>query len=566
MKHFNKIKEWFFNQRYLYFLFVLILMVPNVFLFYTESMSIVTRVAFILLPLSVYMILMVASRKPGVMIWVLLPMLVFGAFQLVLLNLFGESIIASDMFLNVFTTNSGEALELLNKLIPAIVGVCLLYIPTLVLGICSIRLPEELTGRFRRRIVSYAACLFVVGLAFAGLSRWHNSEFRVHLHIFPANIFYNMKMAVDSFRRSNAYEETSREFKFHSKSSHNPEQREIYILVIGETGRAHNWGIYGYERNTTPLLQQTSGLIHFTDMVTQSNATHKSVPMLLSLACAENFEQIYHQKSIVSAFREAGFRTAFFSNHLPNHSFIDYFADEADRRIYLKKDTVETYNPHDKELVKLVYNEIERGDRKLFIVLHSYGSHFNYQERYPRENAYFMPDTVQNISKKIRDKLLNAYDNSIRYTDRFLYDLIQCLQKENAITALIYSADHGEDILDDKRQHFLHASPVPTYYQLHVPSFLWISSVYNSVYPDIYTQVQANSKHPVTTNIIFHTMLSVGGVETPFRNDSLSVASEKFIVTPRCYLNDHNLPRRLNRIRLKKEDIEMFRKSHMVYP
>ena len=566
MKHFNEIKKWFENQKHLYFLFVVVLMVPNAFLFFTETMSVFTRVAFVLLPLAIYTAVMAAVRKPGIMIWVLLPMLVLGAFQLVLLYLFGEAIIATDMFLNLFTTNSGEALELLDKLAPAIAGVCLLYLPTLALGVCSIRLPGVLDGHFRKRMLGYAAGLFLTGTVFAGLARWQDSSFRIQLHIFPANVFYNMKLAVRSFEKSCAYHETSRDFRFHAQSSRSPGEREIYILVIGETGRADNWGLYGYGRNTTPGLGKMPRLTHFTDLVTQSNATHKSVPMLLSAASAEDFERIYREKSIVAAFKEAGFRTAFFSNQLPNHSFIDFFADEADVSGFLKEDTAETYNPHDGELVRLARGEIARKDPKLFIVLHTYGSHFNYRERYPREEAVYLPDSIGNISYKIRDKLVNAYDNSIRYTDRFLSDLIRCLEEEHVASALVYSADHGEDILDDSRRHFLHASPVPTYYQLRVPAILWVSETYDRLHPEIRSEAEKNSRRPLSTNFVFHSMLSVGGIETPVRNDSLSVVSPGFRVTPRRYLNDHNLPRPLDKIGLKKYDTDMFEKRGLVYP
>ena len=205
MKHFNEIKKWFTNQKHLYFLFVIVLMVPNAFLFYTETMSVFTRIAFVLMPLGAYMEIMAAFRKPGIMFWILLPLLVLGAFQLVLLNLFGESIIATDMFLNLFTTNSGEAMELLGKLVPAIVGVCLLYLPALALGVCSIRISAVLGERFRRRMLMYAAALFLSGTIFAVLARWQDSSFRICLHIYPANVFYNMKLAACSFEKSLTY-------------------------------------------------------------------------------------------------------------------------------------------------------------------------------------------------------------------------------------------------------------------------------------------------------------------------------------------------------------------------
>ena len=109
----------------------------------------------------------------------------------------------------------------------------------------------------------------------------------------------------------------------------------------------------------------------------------------MSDATACNYDSIYHQKGIITAFKEAGFRTAFFSNQRYNHSFIDFFGMEADTYDFIKEDSVSsTYNPSDDELLKLVEEELAKGATKQFIVLHTYGSHFNYRERYPSEDAF----------------------------------------------------------------------------------------------------------------------------------------------------------------------------------
>lgn len=89
------------------------------------------------------------SRNCGRTFWLLFPFIFFGAFQLVLLYLFGQSIIAVDMFLNLVTTNSSEALELLDNLIPAIVIVVVLYIPALILATISIVHKRRLSEAFR---------------------------------------------------------------------------------------------------------------------------------------------------------------------------------------------------------------------------------------------------------------------------------------------------------------------------------------------------------------------------------------------------------------------------------
>ncbi len=568
MKHFSEaFKEWLLKQKTLYFYFLIVMMVPSFFLFYTEPMSVIVRVAFILLPLSLYLVVLSLTRKPGIVFWILFPIHVLGAFQLVLLYLFGESIIASDMFLNVCTTNSGEIFELLNKLLPSIIGVILLYVPALVLAVCSIRSSEKLTVRFQKRSIISGVVMFFVGLAFTAFAYHKESDFRVYRHIYPANVLYNMKYAYNRWVASDNYHETSKDFKFNARSVHDADVREIYVMVVGETSRALNWGVYGYERNTTPRLSGMSNLIAFTDVLTQSNATHKSVPLILSAVSAENADSIYKQKSIITAFKEAGFKTVFFSNQLPNRSLIDFFAEEADICVFLKENvTDEEFNPYDEELVNRFEKLLQQNDKKLFVVLHTYGSHFNYQERYPQNMAQFTPDEIDDVRLKERQNLVNAFDNTIYYTDYVLGMIIDKLSETGADAAMMYVSDHGEDIFDDDRHLFLHSSPVPSYYQIHVPFVIWLSDNYIARYPYVYSIAERNRKSAVSSDVVFHSLLSVGGIETSYLNRTSSVVDSTFTPSPRHYLNDHNRALDLDKIGLKKEDVEMFRQLNMVYP
>lgn len=130
-------------------------------------------------------------------------------------------------------------------------------------------------------------------------------------------------------------------------------------MVVGETSRAMNWSLYGYERETNPELCDIEGLTAFSHVLTESNTTHKSVPMLISSVSAHDFGQILRQKSIITAFKEGGFSTAFFSNQRYNHSFIDFFGMEADTYDFIKEDVADSkYNPSDDELLKLVEQDI----------------------------------------------------------------------------------------------------------------------------------------------------------------------------------------------------------------
>lgn len=568
MKLFRKINKWFENQENLFYLFLAVLIVPNIVLCFTEPMPLVAKVCNVVLPFSIYYIVMSGSRNCGKTFWILFPFLFFGAFQIVLLYLFGQSIIAVDMFLNLVTTNSSEALELLDNLIPAIVIVVLLYIPALFLAAVSVakkrKLPEIFIHRERRR----ACIVMILGILSLGTAYLFDSRYELKSDLYPANVCYNIALAFQRTAQTQNYAKTSKDFTFQAKATHPEENREVYVMVIGETSRAANWSIYGYNRDTNPKLSKVEGLTAFCHALTESNTTHKSVPMLMSSISAHNFNSIYRQKGIITAFKEAGYKTAFFSNQRYNHSFIDFFGKEADTYDFIKENTGRSadYNPSDDELLELVAAELAKNASKQFIVLHTYGSHFNYRERYPSGNAFFLPDFPVDAEVKYKDNLVNAYDNSIRYTDDFLSCLIRMLQEQNVNAAMLYTSDHGEDIFDDNRHLFLHASPVPSYYQIHVPFLVWMSDSYRRNYPALLTNAEANKQKNISSSAsFFQTMLELGGVETPYRNDSLSVTNALYTEKPGVYLNDHNEARPLEDIGMREEDFDMLQKKGISY-
>ncbi|WP_288614168.1 phosphoethanolamine transferase [uncultured Bacteroides sp.] len=562
MKLFKNIKKWLENQEHLFYLFLLILIAPNIILCFTEPMPVVAKVCNVLLPFAFYYLLMTLSRNCGKMFWILFLFIFFGAFQIVLLYLFGQSIIAVDMFLNLATTNSSEAMELLDNLVPALVSVIILYIPALILAAISIIKKRKLSPEFICRERKKAWIALLIGFISLGAAYGLDKRYELKSDLYPANVCYNVALAFQRNAQTRTYHRTSENFTFNAQPSHPEDRREIYIMVVGETSRALNWSLYDYDRDTNPELSKIEGVTSFCHVLTESNTTHKSVPMLLSPVSAQNFDSIYYRKSIITAFKEAGFQTAFFSNQRYNHSFIDFFGMEADTYDFIKEDSQDSqYNPSDDDLLMLVEKELEKGNRKQLIVLHTYGSHFNYRERYPEAAAFFLPDFPVDAEVKYRDNLMNAYDNSIRYTDNFLVRIIHLLEEQQVDASMLYTSDHGEDIFDDGRHLFLHASPVPSYYQLHVPFLLWTSDSYREEYPGIEKAASMNRQKNISSSIsFFQTMMELAGIETPYRNDSLSVTSPLYTEKSRVYLNDHNEPRPLDDIGMRNEDFEMLKK------
>lgn len=552
------------SGQFLYAYAVVALLLPNIALCYTECLTPWACGVNVLLPLSLYMLFFSAAKRPGKMIWWAFIFVFFAAFQLVLLYLFGTGVIAVDMFLNLVTTNPGEAMELLDNLAPAVVGVFVVYLPLLILGGVNIRRDSRLTVSFQQRVRHWAMQIGAIGLFCLLASYLVVDDYRMRNQLYPVNICYNLYLAFERNAASENYKEVSRNFKFDARSEHSATAPEVYVMVVGETARAHNFSLYGYPRNTNPLLSKTPGIKAFPNVTTQSNTTHKSVPMLLSAASAEDFERLFHEKGILAAFKEAGFHTVFISNQLPNHSFIDFLGEQADEHYFLKKEDALQGNHYDEDLLQKLDEILPKADasssahyhyryRKLFVVLHSYGSHFNYQERYPRSFAYFKPDSRSEAKSENRRDLLNAYDNTIRYTDYILHGIIERLQKWEQVqtkmdgvycqptSAMLYTSDHGENIFDDDRHLFLHAAPKASDYELHVPFIIWTSDGFSKQYPDILKALGENRSKQVQSSLsAFHTMLGIGGIQTHYRQDEYSVASEKYHSVKLLYLDDHD--------------------------
>ena len=550
------------SGQFLYVYAVVALLLPNIALCYTECLAPWACGVNVLLPLSLYMLFFSVAKRPGKMIWWAFIFVFFAAFQLVLLYLFGTGVIAVDMFLNLVTTNPGEAMELLDNLAPAVVGVFVVYLPLLILGGVNSRRDSRLSVSFQQRVRHWAMQIGAIGLFCLLASYLVVDGYRMRNQLYPVNVCYNLYLAFERNAASENYREASRDFKFDARSEHSATAPEVYVMVVGETARAHNFSLYDYPRNTNPLLFKTPGIKAFPNVTTQSNTTHKSVPMLLSAASAEDFERLFHEKGILAAFKEAGFHTVFISNQLPNHSFIDFLGEQADEHYFLKKEESAQGSHYDEDLLQKLDEILPKADasssahyryRKLFVVLHTYGSHFNYQERYPRSFAYFKPDSRSEAKSENRRDLLNAYDNTIRYTDYILHGIIERLQKWEGmqtktdgvygqpISAMLYTSDHGENIFDDERCLFLHAAPKASDYELHVPFIIWTSEGFSKQYPDILKALGENRSKQVQSSLsAFHTMLGIGGIQTRYRLDEYSVASGKYHPTKLLYLDDHD--------------------------
>ncbi|MDF3078346.1 MAG: hypothetical protein K0S09_2235 [Sphingobacteriaceae bacterium] len=344
---------------------------------------------------------------------------------------------------------------------------------------------------------------------------------------------YSVSNLVKNIRIASRHKELVKDFKFNARQKQNVAGRQVYVLIIGESSRAKSWQILGYNRETSPnLAKKDSQLVKFDNVCSGGYITNLAVPLYLTRATPDNYDQHFHEKSIVAAFNEAGFKTYWLSNQ-SNFQDVAMLTEEASEKVYLPSDYTFTKNVHmDMKLLPLLKSVLANADQKSFIVLHTLGSHYRYSARYPEEYNFFRPSTKTNLvnpTDYTKSKyIINSYDNTIRYTDALISQVIDMIRQTDATSSVSYISDHGEDMFDDERRLSQHIHPVPSKYIAHVPLFVWLSPKYRSVFPDKVSNLKSHEHSPIGSQNIFFSLMDIGNITYPQIDSAKSITSPAF--------------------------------------
>ncbi|QDW67158.1 phosphoethanolamine transferase [Luteimonas granuli] len=312
------------------------------------------------------------------------------------------------------------------------------------------------------------------------------------------------------------------DYRFGATPSRARNKRRIYVVVIGETARADHFGINGYPRETTPKLALKNDVISFTRLYSRWTFTRLSVPVIVSRKPPESTQATFHEASIVTAFKEAGFRTYWISLQAPvgyHESPTSVHAKEADRTFFLNPVDYRSQGSHDDAALPVLEDLINQDSNSdLFIVVHTLGSHFRYSDRYPRDFAKFIPDRTTRPLRLFeaadKEYLVNSYDNSILFTDHVLSETIDLLHKLPEIESWIfYVSDHGEALFDDCRQNSGHGQASKA--TQSVAALFWPSRSFALENPHLVANLTLNRGRLASTSMIFETLASLGGLKIP---------------------------------------------------
>jgi len=320
-----------------------------------------------------------------------------------------------------------------------------------------------------------------------------------------------------------------RDFRFDAKKTGaSTSGTELQVLVLGETSRPDHWGINGYHRDTSPRLARVENLVTFRNAIAEVALTQKSVPLILSRATIEDFDDRQGERSVISAFREVGYTTYWLTTQQWDTftANINHYAMESDQVRYFERRYDEVLLG---ELDHIIENLSEGS--KTFVVLHTQGSHMRYSMRYP--HAFRMFPESGDLSR--REYMVNTYDNSIVYTDYFLSEVIKRLEAFEGISTMLYLGDHGENLSDDERELYGHYHN--NEYDLPIAMFFWGSIEFAEAFPSKLANARRNANRPVTTANVFYTLLDAAEISIPNTQGHLSLLSADLDDRPRLVLH-----------------------------
>ena len=308
-------------------------------------------------------------------------------------------------------------------------------------------------------------------------------------------------------------------FTFGARQGGPDKESEIVVMVLGESSRYDRWSLNGYERDTNPLLRKEPNLVMLPDVITSVSATRLSIPVIISRKPArQSLKDGFAEKSFLTAYKEAGFKTWWLSNQISFGEFdtpVSVFAKEADVIQFLNLGGFTDNSNFDEVLFAPLRQAMADPAPKKLIVLHTLGSHWNYSHRYPKAFDRWQP-SLHGVNKpvytdmKIKPQLNNSYDSSILYTDWFLSNVIGSLKGTGRRSAMVYVSDHGQTLYDNSCNLAFHGHN--TSYEFHVPAFVWYSDQFQARYPDKVAQLQRRREERLSTENMFHTLLDLGDI------------------------------------------------------
>ena len=414
--------------------------------------------------------------------YLLLAFLAF--FKLSFYYHYGVKLSASALFV-IFETNTSEASDFLSNyfdgtilLLSIVFIIPLLFIGSkqFFLAKTVLKFNEAFYLKVKPKVLKIPLFLFGI-LALYGV-QW---KFKAENILFTGYSSYQEYIVTKKNLRSNLAQETSTVFNVLSTNK----DPQTYVVIIGESTSRWHMQLYGYKRETNPLLSEIKGeLAVFDSVITPDVHTILALEKALTLSNTKK-PNIQPNGSVVQLANQAGFITYWLSNQKPvglHESISTIIANAAHHKYFIATDNY-NYNIYDEALLPVLDKVLNEKVEKKIIFIHLIGTHSDYKKRYSESFEHFK-DTFPNLTYKHKKaiKVTNEYDNATLYNDFIVRTIIDKVKAKNTLSYVAYFSDHGDEVYDtmDLMGHNSYHATRPMH---EIPFIVWFSEKYKTDVP-----------------------------------------------------------------------------------
>lgn len=444
--------------------------------------------------------------------------------------LFDNYVVAGNI-LAILMTDTTEGTEF----IQANAHICWQWIPVLILSVLSIYLYNVNARRNFKICILFILVSIILPSVFVKYKINNSYKNKLTYEYFiptrilnrpPYNVPYQIYNIVKIQQVKKSIKEAE-DFTFNA-SKQVSDKREIHVLAIGESMRFDKLSLNGYNRKTTPLLDNTNNLISFDNYYSTACLTMFSVPQIVTRATPLDYELNYKEKGIVQAFKDVGFKTYVIVAGGNLLSYEKYLTQGTDSLIILPNTMLGSEEVSgDRDIVVKMDSLIKSSDDNIFFIVEFKGNHHPYTN-YESNYDVWKPNFKTSANVKSDSLYINAYDNSMLYQDWILSGIIDKIKQQNTVSTFIFVSDHGENITPTGGGHGGDCSPIKTEY--HVPFLFWYSDTYASNFPKKVQLAKNRKEVRLNADNIFYSVCDVAGInlDSIYSHTDYSIFSEDF--------------------------------------
>lgn len=302
------------------------------------------------------------------------------------------------------------------------------------------------------------------------------------------------------------------------------ERVDNIVLIIGESFSKFHSSLYGYEKETNPLLgklESDSALFVYRDVTCACLSTIPSIKSIMMAYLKTKCDSIawYECLTLIEVMQRSGFKASWFSNQSKtgiHDNEVGRFSDLCDEQVFVgDKHSGLERTSLDMDLLPVVENSLSDTCSSKFIIVQLMGSHSEYNKRYPSKYSKFKSDDYVDAYPQLsfdKRQILSEYDNSILYNDSVVYMLMKMFGQMNSI--VIYLSDHGEDVYRSSDEDFGHGDARYRNVVQHIPLMVYTSPLFREKHPELQQRIENAVNRPYRTDSIMYTIMDVAGVES----------------------------------------------------